>query len=259
MIKKLIIFLVLLNYQVLGQEEKVLIDSSGVIIIKHYEGKYLDFTNWSCIISTKKQSFESNKALKKVQENIVFLYPYDFDTKQDSAENYALVIKKGDKIIFEENIYFDFNPKGKFQLLSNHTISKQTKKKVRGEIIDSYFFETKTNEHVVIRSVSDEKRVYFYHLIEDEIINIHTDILDYKSLSLQKKPILITDLNNDFSPEITFKYSTKTKDKIVLFNREKKFIIRNEKEEITFSESLNDLENCFFKQHLINEINSKSE
>ena len=112
---------------------------------------------------------------------------------------------------------------------------------------------------MVIRSVSDEKRVYFYHLIEDEIINIHTDILDYKSLSLQKKPILITDLNNDFSPEITFKYSTKTKDKIVLFNREKKFIIRNEKEEITFSESLNDLENCFFKQHLINEINSKSE
>jgi hypothetical protein len=259
MIRNLLIFLILLSHQVSGQEEKVFIDSSGVIIVKHYKGKYLDLKNWSCIITSKEKSFESNKSLKNNQENLIFLYPYDFDTELDSIENYTVVIKKEDKIIFEEKVFFEFKPKGKYQLLSNHTISNKTQKKVRGEIIDSYYFETTTNKHEIIRSVSDEKRIYFYYLIDDKITNIHTDIFDYSSLSLLKNPILITDLNDDLIPEITLKYTTETKAKTVFFSKKKKFICRKEKEEITFSPSLNELENCFYKQYLINETNSISE
>ena len=51
----ILFFLILLNHQFSAQEEEVLIDSSGVIIIKHNEGKYLDLKNWSCLISTKEQ------------------------------------------------------------------------------------------------------------------------------------------------------------------------------------------------------------
>ena len=105
----------------------------------------------------------------------------------------------------------------------------------------------------------NEKRINFYHFMDDKIINIHTDFFDYNSLNQLKNPILITDLNDDHSPEITLKYTTKTKSKIVFFNNENKFICRKEKEEITFSPSLNEFENCFFKQYLINEINSISE
>jgi len=259
MTRGIIFFLILLTYQVIAQEEEVFIDSSGIIIIKHREGKYLDLKNWSCLINTKEQSFKSKKLLKKNLENIVFLFPYDFNIKKDSFQNFYVVIKKEEKIIFNQNVFFDFKPKGNYKLLINHTISNQTKKQVRGEIIDSYYFETDKTKHVIIRSLSDKKRIYFYHLIDDKILNIHTDVIDYNSLSLLKNPILITDLNNDLYPEITLKYKTNKQSKIVIFNKKNKFICRKENEEITFSPSLNELENCFYKQHLINEINTISE
>lgn len=255
--RSILFFLILLNHQVSAQEEEVLIDSSGVIIIKHNEGKYLDLKNWSCLISTKEQSSESKKQQKKNQENIVFFFPYDFNTKLDPVENFSLIVKKEEKIIFDENVFFDFKPKGKYKLLINHSIPNQTQ--IRGEIIDSYYFETVKTKHEIVRSVSDKKRIYFYHLIDNKIINIHTDDLDYKSLCLLKNPILVTDLNNDLYPEITLKYKTQTQTKIVIFNKKNKFICRKEKEEITFSPSLNEMENCFYKQHIINQINSISE
>lgn len=256
--KKLIfIFFFLITTLVYTQNEKVIVDSSGIIIVKEENEKYLDQSVWSCIINDENQNFIASKQIKNNQKTITFLYPNDFTNSSINTGYYNVTLKKNEKIIYNNQLYFNLNPKGKYKLYSYPL--KINMKEIRGEIIDVYYFESELKKHIIIRSLSQEKRIYFYYLIDKTIINVHTDLFNIISLSSIINPIIITDLNNDNSPEVTFKYKSNSHDKIVLFNTSEKFICRKYKEEINYSDALNVIKNIFFKQHLLNEITKISE
>jgi hypothetical protein len=250
-------YLFFLSKVVCAQNEEITIDSSGIIIVKNKDVNYLDIGKWSCLINNEKQKLVVDKTTNNKQQTIVFLFPFDFKTKATTKGEYNVVIKKDEKNIHNQKAYFNLNPKGKYQLLSNHSVIKTGK--IRGEIIDAYSFETQINKHVIIRAKSAEKRIYFYYLIDEKIINIHTDFINYSSINSIINPILITDLNNDSLPEIAFKYKTKSHEKIILFIGSDKFICRKEQEEISHSPALNLMDNVFYKQHLLNQITRISE
>ena len=239
-----------------GQNETIQVDSSGIIIIKDHKGYDLDQKNWTCIINKENQNLAITKTSKKHQKFLSFFFPHDFNLNEYETGEMNLIIKKEEKIIFNQKVLFNLKPKGKYQLYNFS--SNLDRKEIRGTIIDAYFFESLKNKHVIVRSISQEKRIYFYYLIDEEIINIHTDLVDYNSFNSISNPIIITDLNNDLIPEITCKYQNNNQQKLVLFKEKEKFICRKENIKTNHSEALNFLENIFYKQHLLNEtINSQ--
>ena len=253
----LFFFFLLLTQVLFSQNEQIKIDSSGVITIKSKENKYLDVNNWSCIIQDEKEIYNTNKKSKHNQKQINFLFPYDFKTTQKESKKYNIIIEKNKKIIYNQAVFFDVKSEGKYQLYNyQFDISNE---QIKGEILDVYFCESKDKEHLILRSIYKSKRIYFYYFINKELVNIHTDNINFYDLNKIKKPIIITDLNNDLKPEISCKYNTLSTEKIVLFNENNKYICRRTKEEITFSNALNYHQNILFKQHLINEILKKSE
>ncbi|MDG2343204.1 MAG: hypothetical protein P8L23_01355 [Flavobacteriales bacterium] len=252
----IIFILFFLSFSFYSQNEYIQVDSSGIIIIKDLKGYDLDQTNWTCIINKETKNLFLTKTTKNNRKFLSFFFPYDFNLDEYETGEIDLIVKKEEKIIFNKKVFFNLKPKGKYQLYNFS--SNINHKEIRGTIIDAYFFESVKNKHVIVRSISNEKRIYFYYLIDDEIINIHTDLVDYNSLNSISNPIIITDLNNDLIPEITCKYQNNNQEKMVFFKEKEKFICRKEKKKINHSEALNFLENIFYKQHLLNEtINSQ--
>lgn len=235
-----------------SQSEKVELDSSGIITIKAIKGQYLDNIFWTCTINSEEEIYNLTKKSKPDQKEISFFFPYDFGQKEIFIKNYSVIIKKEAKTIFNQKTHFDSKNKGNYKL--GNYLGKLNQREIKGDILDVYFFDTEINKHLILRSISKNKRIYFYHLKDEKIINIHTDIIDFSNLNKIKKPIIVTDLNKDKKPEITFKYTTLTHNKIVLFSEKNKFICRKEKEKITYSESLNYQKNKLIKQHLLSEI-----
>ena len=248
---KIIFIFFFLSFSFYSQNEYIQVDSSGIIIIKDLKGYDLDQKKWTCIINKETQNLSLTKTTKNHQKFLSFFFPYDFNLDEYETGEKDLIIKKEEKIIFNKKVFFNLKPKGKYQLYNLSTNIKH--KEIRGTIIGAYFFESVKNKHVIVRSISNEKRIYFYYLIDDEIINIHTDLVDYNSLNSISNPIMITDLNNDMIPEITCKYQNNNQEKLVLFKAKDKFICRKEKKIINYSEALNFVENVFYKQHLLNE------
>tara|TARA_B100001758_G_C18403430_1_gene610459 strand:+ start:247 stop:1032 length:786 start_codon:yes stop_codon:yes gene_type:complete len=252
----IIFIFIFFNLSFYGQNEIIQVDSSGIIIIKDKKGYDLDQKNWTCIINKETQNLELKKTTKINQQFLSFFFPYDFNLNEYETGEMDLIIKKEEKIIFNKKVYFNLKPKGKYQLYNFS--SNLDRKEIRGKIIDAYFFESVKNKHVIVRSISQEKRIYFYYLIDEEIINIHTDLVDYNSFNSISNPIIITDLNNDLIPEITCKYQNNNQQKLVFFKEKEKFICRKENKKTNHSEALNFLENIFYKQYLLNEtINSQ--
>ena len=260
MIKKInlsFIFLLFFYNLFYGQNEQIKIDSSGIITIFAKDGEYLEENNWSCFITQGTQTLKRIKKSKNYQKTLSFFFPYDFQQHHQNQQKFDLIVKKDSKEIYNEKVYFDTKIQGNFKLY-NQT-ERINYEEVKGEILDVYYFDSPQNKHIILRSILKNKRIYFYYFIDKEIVNIHTDEVNFSLMNKIENPIIVTDLDKDNKPEISLKYKTQTHNKIVLFIEKNKFICRKSKEKITYSEALNNQKNILIKQHLLNEILKKSE
>lgn len=213
-------FLLLILFKfffIIAQEEKINFIDFGIINI--YSETYLDQSNWELIINNNDTIFNFYNKTTNNEENIFFNVNKKIFEKKILKSSLLYTIKKDGKIIFNENKILNFTPKSK-HILSRYQFKES--KEIKGKIIDSYSIDSEKQHFYVVRSCWKELYDFWYLFNDKGLINIHSEKKEKQPFHTRK--IILTDLDNNNEPEVSFFYKKKEILKIIHFNNEEKLI-----------------------------------
>lgn len=214
---KFLFFIILKNFFLIAQEEKIKFIDFGIINI--YSETFLDQSNWELIINKNDTIFNFYNKTTNSEENIFFNVNRKIFDKKILKSTLLFTIKKEGKIIFKENKILNFTPKSK-HILSQYQFKES--KEIKGKIIDSYSIDSEKENFYLVRSCWKERYDLWYLFNEKRLINTHSEKKEKQPFDTRK--IVLTDLDNDNTPEVSFFYKKKEIFKIIHFNNEEKLI-----------------------------------
>ena len=230
--KKTLIILLLIINNIYGNHEKIEIKNFGIITIgngSQYIGKHkwdLSFLINDSLInfsvkskSNEKYTFFNLSKLLKLQ---------DLNYLNQNETNY--VIKKDEKIIFDNKFKINLSPKNAFTIFSEIAPSNIN---LKGKIIDSYALDNLDNYYYIIRTIIDNKLLCWVIVKNNKVMNIHTEINNSKYPNLGR--ITVTNFINKQNPEFTFIYKNDEVKKIISLGEKNKYVSSFYKEKIRIS------------------------
>lgn len=240
--KKVLIILLFIINNCYGNNEKIEIKNFGIICVgtgKSYIGKHvweLSFSINDSIFnfyikskSNEKYTFFNLSKLLKIQD-LNFL---------NQNETYY-IIKKDEKIIFNEMSKINLSPKNIFTIFNEKPPPNLN---LKGKVIDSYALDNIDNYYYLIRTIIDNKLLCWVIVKNNKIINIHTEINNHKFYNLGR--ITVTNFINKKKPEFTFIYENHKGKKIISLGEKSKYIssfFNNNLKICSLSKSYNNLD-----------------
>ena len=243
-----LILILLLNKIISSQEEKINFLNFGIINIT--SELFLDNAKWEVYLELKDTiiSFEKNSSSN--QKNLVFNINEKIGYSSILKVTPFVTIKKDGKLLYKQKTEFNFNNNSKY-ILSTKEIKN---KDIKGEVIDSYEIQFESGIFYIIRSSIKQLYNYWYLIKDNKIINIHSEKNYNQPLCLGK--IILTDLDEDQIPEISFFHKIDHKTKMIHFKKYQKLIAYKEKQKINIPVPLKKVEDLvyrgFFNHHLKN-------
>ena len=235
-----IIFLLFLFKFFPSQEEKISFLDFGIINIS--SELLLDEAKWEVSLVFKDTNISFEKKSSSDQQSLGFNLNEKVDSL-DILKNLPIVIvKKNGKVLYKQKRKFNYKNDSKYILLTHEM---NVNKYIKGRIIDSYKIPFNKGEFYVIRSTIKNLYNYWYLVKENEIINIHSEKEYNQPLSMGK--IILTDLDNNKIPEISFFYQIDNKIKMIHFKNYTKIIAYKKEENINIPSQVNELENLIYK------------
>ena len=200
---------------ILGQKEKIEFIDFG--IIKVSSDLFLGENFWNLSISSNDTTVFLEKK-STINQNHIFFNVNNINSNFDYRNSLLYTIRKNDKVVFEKNKKFIFDPQNSHFLVAVNFENEL----IKGSIIDSYKVKFVNGSFYIIRSYIEDKYNYWYMFLGDKLLNIHSEKSLDQPLSVSK--IVVTDLDGDDVPEINFFYISDKKNKIIHFNKERKLL-----------------------------------
>ena len=200
---------------ILGQKEKIEFIDFG--IIKVSSDLFLGENFWNLSISSNDTTVFLEKK-STINQNHIFFNVNNINSNFDYRNSLLYTIRKNDRVIYEKNNAFIFEPQNSHFLVAVNFENEL----IKGIIIDSYKVKFVNGSFNIVRSYVEDKYNYWYMFFGDTLLNIHSEKSLKQPLSASK--IVVTDLDGDDIPEINFFYISDKKNKIIHFNKEKKLL-----------------------------------
>ena len=242
----IIIFILFISKFFISQEEKINFLNFGIINIT--SELLLDNANWEVNLEFNDTIFYFNKKSTSNQQNLFFNINEKISSTTILNDIPFVTIKKDGKLLYKKKTQFNFNNNSKYVLLANEVSNAG----IKGEIIDSYEIQFERGKYYIVRSSIRKLYNYWYLINGDKIINIHSE-KKYKQPSYMGK-IILSDLDDNKFPEISFFYMINDKIKMIHFNSDKKIVVYKDSKKTNFPFTLMENEdlvhNGFFYYNL---------
>ena len=198
--KKILILLLFIINNTYGNYEKIEIKNFGIISIgngENYIGKHQWNLSFYIEDSLFKFYIKSNSNDRYIFFNLSKLLNIKYLNYLNQFEtNY--VIKKNEKIVFNDKSKINLNPKNIFTIFRKKA---PTNLALKGKIIDSYALDNLEDYYYFIRTIIDNKLLCWVIVKNNQIMNVHTETNNNKYHNLGR--ITITNFINKINPEFT--------------------------------------------------------
>lgn len=219
--KNILIILLFIFNKTYGSHEKIEIRNFGIVCIGSgydYIGKH----NWelSFLLNDSLYNFS---IISKANEKYTFfnlsklLKIQDLNYLNQHETNY--IVKKNEKIVFNEKSKINLSPKNIFTIYSEKPPKNLN---LKGKVIDSYALDNIDNYYYLIRTIIDNKLLCWVIVKDNKVMNIHTEINTSNYYNLGR--ITITNFINKKNPEFSFIYQNKEEKKIISLGEKSKYV-----------------------------------
>tara|TARA_X000000950_G_scaffold11043_2_gene12003 strand:+ start:1942 stop:2706 length:765 start_codon:yes stop_codon:yes gene_type:complete len=219
--KKILILLLFIINNTYGNYEKIEIKNFGIISIgngENYIGKHQWNLSFYIEDSLFKFYIKSNSNDRYIFFNLSKLLNIKYLNYLNQFEtNY--VIKKDEKIVFNDKSKINLNPKNIFTIFRKKA---PTNLAIKGKIIDSYALDNLEDYYYFIRTIIDNKLLCWVIVKNNQIMNVHTETNNNKYHNLGR--ITITNFINKINPEFTFTFKNEDEKKIISLGEKSKYI-----------------------------------